>query len=183
MTVRQMIDALGGFSMEIALALTALPLFALLLRLLHGSGGGARNPFRYGYSLLTYLSAIPGMFAIALTAYALFFTSENLLDQPIVIYIAPIVSMALTFMLIAKFVDLKQIPGFDRLTGLMVLLGLTFFVVLLLSRLRLWLGFFGGIGNLVVLSLFVFALLKWAAGRVGRGPGEPIEKPPEFPYS
>jgi len=56
---------------------------------LHRPGEGAGAPYKYAYSVLVYLSCLPGVFAGVLTAYALFFTKENLLDVSLLVNILP----------------------------------------------------------------------------------------------
>ena len=89
------------------------------------------------YSIVIHLSCLPGMFALALMAYQLFFTRENLLDANVLVYFLPPVSMGLTLVLIKQQVSFQMIPGFGRLIGLMGLMGLSFLGVLLLSLIHI----------------------------------------------
>ena len=180
MTIRHFIQGLDGNTTGILIVLVVLTLLPLVLRGLHGKGRGLEKPWRYFYSVVVYAASIPGVFAALLTSYTLFFTRENLLDQSITLYFAPIVAMFVTLTLISKFVSLKQVPGFDRITGLIALLGITGIVILLLSRLNFFVGFFGNFTMMIAVGAFLFLLIKWGAGRVFRGPGEEKEEPPTF---
>jgi hypothetical protein len=62
MTVRDLIQWLGGHPWLLLILFTALPLVAWLMRLAHGSGNGARAPWKYAYSILVYVACVPGMF-------------------------------------------------------------------------------------------------------------------------
>ena len=95
--------------------------------------------------------------------YALFFTSENLLDVNALVYILPVVSMGLTLALVGRNVRFERIPGFGRLGGLMLILGLTFGMVLALHKTRIWLVFGGSMGNLLLALLGAFILFKVGA--------------------
>ena len=89
------------------------------------------------------------MFAGVLTAYALFFTKENLLDVSIVVYLLPIVSMVVTLVLIRKNVSFEDVPGFERLSGLMVMIACSFAIALVIQKTRIWIVFGGSIDRLI----------------------------------
>jgi hypothetical protein len=180
MTTREILKVLESSPLGLLIFLCAVPLFVLCLRLVHGSGKGAERPWCYAYSVLVYATSIPGTMAAVITGYTLLFTQENLLDQSVLIYLMPIVMMFVTLMLMSKFVTLQDVPGFDRITGLIALLGITGLAVLLLSRLRFFVGFFGSFTMMIAVGCFLFMMLKWGAGRLFRGPGETKEEPPTF---
>ncbi len=92
------------------------------------------------------------------------------MDQSILIYLLPIVMMFITLMLISKFVARQDVPGFDRITGLIALLGITGLALLLLTRLRFFVGFFGSFTMMITVGVFLFMMLKWGVGRLFRGP-------------
>ena len=126
---------------------------------------------------------VPGLFAGVLTAYTLFFTRENLLDASLVIYIAPIVSMVVTLILIRKNVDFDQVPGFDRISGLMVMIACSFGLALGIEKTRIFLFFGGSNGKLFLLAAAIFALLRWGAYSLFRRHEEPKKESPKFPGS
>lgn len=157
------------------------PLAAWLCGQLHGRGNGANPPWKYCYSILVYLTCVPGVFAGVLTAYALFFTNENLLDVSFLVYILPIISMIVTLALIRKSVSFEAIPGFERLSGLIVMIGISFAIALMIQKTRIWVVFGGSIDRLILLAIGVFALLKWGAYMLFRGREEPRQERPKFP--
>ena len=152
MTARQLLEALSAQPLVLAGALAIAPLLALFLGLMHTRGSGNEAPWKYLYSLLVYAACVPGMGAAVLTAYSLFFTHENLLDRDLLVYLLPIVAMGLTLAAIGARADFRRLPGFDRLSGLMVLIGVTFVIVLAVSRTRIGL-LFGG--SLWMIGLFI----------------------------
>jgi hypothetical protein len=180
MTINEGLKWVEYYNLELAAYFASIPLLTLILRLLHGKKGGEKAPFRYAYGLLVYLVSIPGMFSATLCLYSLFFTRTSLLDQSLTLYLLPPISMFVSLMLMNKFVSFDAIAGFDRITGLMTLLGVAFFVLFLLSRLRLWVVFVGSIQGLIAIGVFLFVLLKWGSGRVFRAPEEPKEEFPRF---
>jgi hypothetical protein len=124
--------------------------------------------------------AVPGMLAAVVVAYTLFFTGENLLDVNLLVYFAPLVSMLVTLALIGKNVSFADIPGFDRLSGLMVLIGVSFAIALAVHRARIWVIFGGSIELVLAIALFLFLLLKWATHMLFRRSEEPGIAPPRF---
>jgi len=173
MTTRELIHLADQHPLALASVFIAIPVLAWLFGRLHASGQGTESPWKYGYSILVYLACVPGMFAGVLTAYSLFFTRENLLDVSFLVYILPIVSMIATLVLIRRSVSFEAVPGFDRLSGLMVMIACSFAIALAIQKTRIFVFFGGSIGRLILLALGVFALLKWAAYMLFRRRDEP----------
>ncbi len=117
-------------------------------------------------SVIVYLVSIPGMFALTLVFYTLFITHQNILDVNAVIYFLPIIAMGLVLYLIGRKTDLNRLPGFGRLSGLMLMLALVCIIVLILYRLRFLVGFFASIQSLVIIGIIMFFLFKWAAAKI-----------------
>jgi hypothetical protein len=173
MTARDLIDAAGRHPALLASLSLLPPLGALLLGWLHGRGGGARAPWRHLYGVLVYVACVPGIGAAVLTAYTLFFTRESLL-----VYVVPVVSMGVTLPLIRRNVSFDDVPGFDRLSGLMVLIALTFAVVLAIRKTFIGILFGASLTTLLAIGAGVFALLKWGAYSAFRRRDQPRVRPP-----
>jgi hypothetical protein len=116
-----------------------------------------------------------------LTAHTPWFTNENRLDVSVLVDLLPIVSMVATLGLIGRNVGFDRVPGFDRLWGLMVMLGCSFGIALFIQKTRIWVIFGGSIATLLVLALGIFALLKWASHMLFRRRDEPTWAIPRFP--
>ena len=181
MTTRELIQLSDHHPLALAIAFVLPPLAAWLCGRVHGAGQGGNAPWKYCYSILVYLACVPGMFAGVLTGYALFFTKENLLDVSILVYLLPILSMIVTLALIRKNVSFEAVPGFERLSGLMVMIGCSFAIALAIEKTRIWLFFGGSIDRLIVLAVGVFALLKWGTYMLFRAGDQPRQERPNFP--
>jgi hypothetical protein len=173
-TIRDLIDFLGQHPLILLAIFAAPPLLALVLGRLLGRERAGETPWKYVFAVLVYLVCIPGMLAAVLTAYTLFFTRENLLDVNVLVYLLPLLSMAVSLMLISSAVGFERVPGFQRLSGLMLLLATTFVILLFVSKTRIWLVFAGSFLNLAVLAVAVFALLKWGVHMAMGRKKEPI---------
>ncbi|TPW19627.1 MAG: hypothetical protein FD126_2497 [Elusimicrobia bacterium] len=151
-------------------ALASIPAAAFALGRAHPAGEGGRDPWRRAYTALVYAACVPGTFSASLVAYSLFFTHENLLDVSIAVYFAPIVQMALSLAVMRRNVDFEEVPGFDKVWGLMGVLGTTFLSVLFLQQTRIVMLFHGSFLVLAGFAAVFFVVLR-ASARALLGPG------------
>jgi hypothetical protein len=180
MTPRQWLELLGQQPACVGGYLALLPVLAFLLALVHRRGAGNDFPWKYLYSTLVYAACIPGSFGAVVVLYVLLFAKENLLDVNALVTFAPIAAMAVTLAIVGRNASLTALPGFGRLSGLLVVLGLTFAVLFALSRTHLWVVFGGSAGLLVAGAAFVFALIKWGGYMAFRRHDEPEKEAPKF---
>ena len=173
MTIRELIALLGQYPLIVAGILVLPPALTVVCGLLHGRNGGKTAPWKYIYAVLVYAVCVPGIFAAVLTAYALFFTRDNLLDVSLLLYFGPIASMGATLGLMRRNVSFDDIPGFGRLSGLMAMIALSFAVALAIDKTRIWIFFGGSIWYLFLLALVIFAVFKWASYMMFRRRDEP----------
>lgn len=180
MTVRELVFLLDDNPWLMIFYFIGLPVVSWIIGIVHGENKGTNPPWKYFYSVLVYLACIPGIFSAVITGYTIFFTRENLLDANVLVHIVPIVSMTVSLILIRKNISFDDIPGFDRLSGLMTMIAVTFIVVLAIYKTRFWVVFGGSIFVLAAVAIGLFALLKWGAHTVFRSRTEPRLKPPSF---
>ena len=180
MTGRELVDLAGSNWIVLGSILGAPPLLALALGFVHKRGNGGNAPWKFVYSVVVYATCVPGMLSVVLTAYTLFFSRENLMDQDVLVYLAPIASMVATLMLVRKNVSFDAVPGFDRISGLMTMIGMTFAIILAIEKTRIFVVSFLPIGALIGICVFVFALIKWGAYMAFRGSHEPKKEPPSL---
>ena len=181
MTTREFIRLAGEHWLVLTGVFLALPLITWLCGQAHARGQGGASPWKYIYAVLVYLACVPGLFAAVLTAYTLFLSHENLLDVNPLVYFLPLASMIVTLVLLRKNVDFEEVPGFDRLSGLMAMIGCSFALALAIQKTNIWIFFGGSIEKLFLLAAGVFALLKWGTCALFRRRDEPKIEPPKFP--
>ncbi|OGL47294.1 MAG: hypothetical protein A2161_18715 [Candidatus Schekmanbacteria bacterium RBG_13_48_7] len=181
MTIQDLINLVGQYPFIMFVWFVTIPVLSYLFGRLHDQNGGAKAPWKYIYSVMIYLVCLPGILAAVLTAYSLFFIRENLLNANLLVYFLPIISMAVSLFLIRKSVDFDDIPGFDRISGLMIVIAITFVLVLAIEKTRIWLFFGGSITRLIILVGGLLALLKWGAYMLFRKKDEPGRKRPSIP--
>lgn len=105
----------------LAVYFAGVPLIALLAGLFSG-GEGHLSPWKYLYSTLIYLVSLPGIFAVTLSIYFFLFERRSILDMNLFTQVLPVLSMAATVMIIRKQVNLDLIPGFDKISGLILII-------------------------------------------------------------
>ena len=181
MTIRELTQLAGQHPWVLVAIFVALPLIAFLLGRVHAPDRGGAFPWKYFYSVLVYLACVPGMFAAILTGYAFFVTKENLQDVNLLVYVLPLVSMIVTLIFIRKTVSFELIPGFNRLSGLMVMLACSFAIALAILKTNIWIFFGGSLEKLFLLAAGVFALLKWGTYMLFRRRNEPVQERPKIP--
>lgn len=179
MTTREFIDWMAALpTWAIAAAFVVPPALAFALRFVHGRDNGKDAPWRYLYALLVYWSCLPGVLAAVVVGYMLFFRNEDLLDLNVLLYILPPVSMAVTLALIRKNVSFDDVPGFDRLSGLIAVIAVTFVLVLAVHKTRLWLVFGGSIFVLAAFVMGLIGILQWGLYSLFRRTDEPKRERP-----
>lgn len=111
----------------------AVPLTALL-SWVFGRNEGNISPWKYLYMILMYLACVPGIFAVTLNIYLFLFERQSIMDTNIYTQILPIVSMIATLFLIRQNVSLDEIPGFGKLTGLLIMITVLLSLMWILDR-------------------------------------------------
>ena len=162
MTVEQLLTTLDRYTPYILVYLGALPVLSLLLRLLHGRERGVLSPWKYLYTVIIYLACVPGVVSLVLTLYSLLFIRTNMLNLNIAFYYLPILSMFITLVVVRKSVVFDAIPGFKKLYGLLSLIMISFLVVFILDRLRIFVFFRGSILAFLGIWVVIFLVLKYA---------------------
>lgn len=124
----------------------------------------------YLYSTLIYLSGIPGILALTLTFYTLFVSRTNLMEVSLILYFVPVISMIAVFILIHRKTDFGHLPGFERLSGLMLLIAIVCIATLFLYRLRIYMVFFGSMQSLLIAGIVLFIIFRIAVRKVFGSP-------------
>lgn len=123
------------------------------------------HKMKYAMSVLVYAVTIPGILATILILYSLFILQTNLLNLSIVAYFVPVLAMIITLIIINKKVNMRYIPGFDRLSGLMIIIGIAFIIVFVLQKTYFGVLFIGGITQLLIVFVLLLFVLRKAWSR------------------
>ena len=168
MTVNDFLAYLEQYQLWVAAGLLAIPVLCALLNQTQQKAT-ERTGIHYIYSAAVFSTSIPGLFSAIILFYSLFFAKVNLLEVNMVLYFLPLITMVATLLVVKRRVGFDILPGFDRLAGLMILLGLTCLVLFLLYRLRFVIGFFGSMEQLLIFGAVIYGLVKYAMAKL-KGP-------------
>ena len=111
----------------------AIPAIALLAGIF-AKEEGHLSPWKYLYSFLIYLVCIPGIFAVTLNIYFFFWERRSVMNAELLLQVLPILSMILTLFIIKRNVNLDFVPGFDKLSGFMMIIGILLTMMWILDR-------------------------------------------------
>ena len=136
MTLQQLIDQLGGKPEWLLAYFSALPLIALLAGLM-AKNEGHLSPWKYLYSVLIYGVCVPGIFAVALNVYLFLFERRSIFQFDVYTQILPFFVMLLTLWIISRNVPFQYIPGFDKISGLVLMIFATISLMWIVDRTRI----------------------------------------------
>jgi hypothetical protein len=133
MTIREMITWVGD-NPTMTILFFSLPPFTALVAWLLGRGEGHVSPWKYLYSVLVFMACIPGIFSVGFSVYLFLFERGSIMNTDVFTQILPIASMITTLSLVRRNVSYDAIPGFDRISSLMFMIGALIVVMWLLDR-------------------------------------------------
>lgn len=136
MTLRDFFALIGDNPTYVLFYFAMLPFAALLGNWL-GKGEGNLSPWKYLYATIIYAVCVPGIFSVTLSIYYFLFEKRSVLDADIYIQLLPIVSMVVTLLIIRRNADFEVIPGFDKLSGLMIMIAATLGIMWFVDRTRI----------------------------------------------
>ena len=165
MTIQDLIHLLGKHPFVLLALFTAPAVLAWILSIKFKSGA-ITKPWKFLFSALTYAVCVPGIFSLVLIGYTMFFQRGDLTEVNILVYFLPLLSMILTLSLIKKSIAFDDIPGFERLSSLMIILAITFIIALGIEKSRLWILFHGSIFLLFGIAAFLYILLHLSLKRL-----------------
>lgn len=158
MTLQQLFQRIGENPNFILFYFLIIPIAAIIAGVL-GKGEGHLSPWKYLYATLIYLVSVPGIFAIALNAYFFLFQRGDVMQTDVYLQILPIIVMLVTILVIRKNVDLSLVPGFDKISGLWVILFATMFLMWMLEKIRIVVFSYLPFQYLIGIFAILFALI------------------------
>ena len=163
MTLKDFFDLLSANPTYILAYFLLIPLAAFIGTII-GKGEEGESIWQYFYSFLIYLVAIPGIFAVTLSVYLFFFERKSVFDTDIFTQILPVASMIATLLIIRRSIDLDYIPGFGKISGLMMVIGVSFMAMWIMEKTHILVFSYVPIqyALLALVGLFVVFRLGWS---------------------
>ena len=171
MTLQEFFNLLADHPFWIVSYFLLVPFTALLASIM-GKGEGHLEPWTYLYSFLIYMVCIPGIFAVTLSVYLFVFERRSIFQTDIYTQILPIFSMVATLLLIRKNVDLNDVPGFDKITGFIMMIFALFAIFWVLDKTHIWVVSFMPFWQGILMFIGLLLLFRWGWGRITSKPQE-----------
>ncbi|MEZ5024426.1 MAG: hypothetical protein R2728_14445, partial [Chitinophagales bacterium] len=159
MTISECINWVSQHPNPVIIYMITVPAIAFILSMFFDETGH-QSPGKYLFSILIYATALPGVLAIILSGYDFLFLRTDLKNVNILVYFLPILSMGFTLAIINRVVNMTQIPGFKRLSGLMIIIAVTSIIVFILQRLFIGVVFFGSVYMFLGMFVILFVIIK-----------------------
>ncbi len=136
MTLSQFFIYISENPWPLALVFILMPVLAWSIGVV---ANGSRDVkfWSYIYAVLVYVTCIPGIFAVSLNIYLFLFERQSIWQANVVLQFLPVISMALTLMLIKNKIPFSLIPGFGKLSGFLTLIFLLIGVMWFVDRIHL----------------------------------------------
>ena len=158
---------LGPYRGWILFVLVAIPVAIAIL----GVTLGHSNPRAFDrlMSIPAYISVLPGLLMAWIITYTMLFTQQNVFAElDFLLVFGPVLSMIACILLITRFTSFERVPGADKLGAMILLATVAFFALMLLSRLYIFVGFFGSFFHLALVFGGLYFLIHMAWGRLVR---------------
>ncbi|MEO5906541.1 MAG: hypothetical protein ABIQ11_07435 [Saprospiraceae bacterium] len=143
------------------------PLIAVLAGMF-GKGEGHLSPWKYLYSTLIYMVSIPGIFAVTLSIYLFLFERRSIMDTNLYTQVIPILSMAATILIIKRQVTLDQVPGFDKLSGLIMIIATMMALMWIIDKTHIYAITFMPFYVVILILLAGFFVIRYGLRRLAR---------------
>ncbi len=143
--------------------------FILLLAIVAGiigKGEGHLSPWKYLYSALIYLTCIPAIFIVCLGLYAVTFEGASVMNTDIVTQVVPVLTMIGTLLIVKANVALDRIPGFGKISGLIMMLFASSILMMILRKMKLLIFSYMPIQQIGLIFLVIFAVIYFGWTRV-----------------
>lgn len=165
MTLGEFFQLLSANPSIILFFFIAVPMTAGLAYV-YGKGEGNKRPWSYLYSALVHLAVIPGIFAITLNVYLFMFERLPIMETDIYTQILPIISMIFTLVLIRKNTCFEDIPGFGRLSALIIIILAILSLMWLMDRTHIIAITFIPFHWIIVFILVILVVFRFAGKRL-----------------
>ncbi|HLP96507.1 MAG TPA: hypothetical protein VK168_20840 [Saprospiraceae bacterium] len=137
MTLRELFDYLNANPLTVVGYFLLILITAFLAGMM-GRGEGHQSPWKYLYAAIVYLVCVPGIFAAALAVYLfLFENGGSIYNLNLLTQVLPIGAMLVTLGVVRRNVEFGYIPGFGKLTDLIMTIVTVFVLMYFLNRLHL----------------------------------------------
>ena len=101
-------------------------------------------------------------FAITLDVYLFLFERQSIWDANLYTQFLPVLVMLITLMIIKRYVQLEAIPGFGRLTGLILMISAVLVAMWFLDKTHIFVFSYLPFYQVVILLVVLFVVIRLA---------------------
>ncbi len=161
MTLKQFFDFIS-LHPSILLFYSVAIILSSFLTGLFSKGEGHLSPWKYLYSFLIFFVCIPGIFAVTLNVYLFLFERQSIWDANLYTQALPILVMFITLTIIKKSVNLDHVPGFGKLTGLIVMISALMIIMWILDKTHIYVFSYMPLFQVVLLLVVLLVAIRLA---------------------
>ncbi len=174
MTLGQLFERVSEQPAYVILYFAAIPLTAALAGWISREDG-REAPWKYLYSALIYLVCVPGIFAVTLDIFLFLFERRSIFDLNLYTQVLPILSMVATLLIIRAYVNFDYIPGFDKISGLVMMISATLILMWIIDRTRIIVFSYVRFEVVIVMFIALLLVVRWGWSKVLGGSGRSAE--------
>lgn len=165
MTLHELFDAAAARPEWVVSFFIILPVIAATMWWI-AKDHGTDSPWRYVYSVLVYLTCIPGILAFSLAVYLFVFQRGDILNTDLTIQVLPILSMLLTLWLVRRNVDFKDIPWFDNISRMITIIFIAMIFMFLVDKIHIYSFTYVPLWQIVLIFVILVLLVRYAWARL-----------------
>jgi hypothetical protein len=165
MTLKDFFDYLASNPNLVLFWSIAIPLSAFLIGLL-SKGEGHLSPWKYLYSFIIYLVCVPGIFVLMFNVYLFLFERQSIWNIDLYTQVLPVLVMAITLIIIKRFVSLDDVPGFEKLGGLLVMITAILMMMWFVDKTRIFVFTYMPFSQVVLIMVALLVIVRFAWKRI-----------------
>lgn len=165
MTLKDFFEYLAANPNLVLFFSIAVPLSAFVIGLL-SKGEGHLSPWKYLYSFIIYLVCVPGIFALMFNVYLFLFERQSIWNLNLYTQMLPMIVMAITLAIIRRSVSLDDIPGFEKVGGLLVMITAILMMMWFVDKTRIFVFTYMPFSQVVLIMVALLVILRFAWKRI-----------------
>lgn len=165
MTLKDFFEYLAANPNLVLFFSIAVPLSAFVIGLL-SKGEGHLSPWKYLYSFIIYLVCVPGIFALMFNVYLFLFERQSIWNLNLYTQMLPMIVMAITLAIIRRSVSLDDIPGFEKVGGLLVMITAILMMMWFVDKTRIFVFTYMPFSQVVLIMVALLVIVRFAWKRI-----------------
>ncbi len=165
MTLKDLFEYLSSHPNGLVLFSVGIPVLLLLIGFVSGEDG-ALAPWKYIYSFIIYLVCVPGIFVVMLDVYLFLFERQSVWNINLYTQVLPILTMIVCILIIKRFVSLDDIPGFDRINGLVTMIAALLIMMWFIEKTQIFIFTYMPFSQVLVILVICLVAIRFAWRRL-----------------